>query len=192
MATVSARPLADTVRAKAEQDGIKFFFAQFVDMNAKPSAKLVPIENWEGLVTEGAGFAGFAAGPIGQSPASPDMMAIPDLASYTPVPFKPGLARFACDITVEGEEWPYCPRTILRHQLDGAKRRGYTYKVGGEVDFSLRRETEGGGRERADPPARLDHPCYDRRALTRQYEFLSQLSTYVNQLGWGSYANDHE
>ena len=90
MATVSARPLADTIRAKAEQDGIKFFFAQFVDMNAKPSAKLVPIENWEGLVTEGAGFAGFAAGPIGQTPASPDMMAIPDLASYTPVPFKPG------------------------------------------------------------------------------------------------------
>ncbi|HSS55878.1 MAG TPA: hypothetical protein VLK79_14615, partial [Gaiellales bacterium] len=64
MATVSARPLADTIRAKADQDGIKFFFAQFVDMNAKPSAKLVPIENWDGLVNEGAGFAGFAAGPI--------------------------------------------------------------------------------------------------------------------------------
>jgi len=166
MATVSARPLADTIRAKAEQDGIKFFFAQFVDMNAKPSAKLVPIENWEGLVTEGAGFAGFAAGPIGQTPASPDMMAIPDLASYTPVPFKPGLARFACDITVLGEEWP--------------------------LEFFLLRETADGGLELADPLDRLDQPCYDMKGLTRHYEFLSQLSTYVNQLGWGSYANDHE
>ena len=69
MATVSARPLADTIRKRAEEDGIEFCFAQFVDMNAKPSAKLVPIENWEGLVNEGAGFAGFAAGPIGQTPA---------------------------------------------------------------------------------------------------------------------------
>src|SRR3954467_14966290 len=85
MASVSARPLADTIRAKADQDGIKFFFAQFVDMNAKPSAKLVPIENWDALVTEGAGFAGFAAGPIGQTPASPDMLAIPDRASHPPV-----------------------------------------------------------------------------------------------------------
>jgi len=192
MATVSARPLADTIRAKADQDGIKFFFAQFVDMNAKPSAKLVPIENWEGLVTEGAGFAGFAAGPIGQSPASPDMMAIPDLASYTPVPFKPGLARFACDITVEGEEWPYCPRTILRRQLARAKELGYTFKVGMELEFFLLRENAEGGIELADPLDRLDQPCYDMKGLTRQYDFLSTLSTYVNQLGWGSYANDHE
>ena len=191
MATVSARPLADTIRAKAEQDGIKFFFAQFVDMNAKPSAKLVPIENWEGLVTEGAGFAGFAAGPIGQTPASPDMMAIPDLASYSPVPFKPGLARFACDITVQGKEWPYCPRTILRHQLERAKKLGYTFKVGMELEFFLLREVDG-KLELADPLDRLDQPCYDMKGLTRHYEFLSRLSTYVNQLGWGSYANDHE
>jgi len=182
---------ADTIRAKAEQDGIKFFFAQFVDMNAKPSAKLVPIENWEGLVTEGAGFAGFAAGPIGQTPASPDMMAIPDLASYSPVPFKPGLARFACDITVEGKEWPYCPRTILRHQLERAKKLGYTFKVGMELEFFLLREVDG-KLELADPLDRLDQPCYDMKGLTRHYEFLSRLSTYVNQLGWGSYANDHE
>ena len=102
MATTSTRPLADVIRRKAEEDGIEFVFAQFVDMNAKPSAKLVPITNWDNMVSEGAGFAGFAAGPIGQTPASPDMMAVPDLASYTAVPFKPGLARFACDITVRG------------------------------------------------------------------------------------------
>ena len=107
MATIMARPAAEAIRRKAEEDGIEFFFAQFVDMHAKPSAKLVPMSNFDGLVSEGAGFAGFAAGPIGQTPASPDMMAIPDLRSYTKVPFKPGLARFACDIHVEGEEFPY-------------------------------------------------------------------------------------
>jgi glutamine synthetase len=187
-----AMPTAESVKKRAEKDGVEFFFAQFVDMHAKPSAKLVPMSNWDGLVGEGAGFAGFAAGPIGQSPASPDMMAIPDLRSYTPVPFKPGLARFACDITVEGQEWPYCPRTILRHQLARAKDLGYTFKVGMELEFFLLREKPDGGIELADHLDNLDQPCYDMKGLTRQYEFLSTLSTYVNQLGWGSYANDHE
>ena len=192
MATTMTRPAAESVKKRAEADGIEFFFAQFVDMNAKPSAKLVPMSNFEGLVTEGAGFAGFAAGPIGQTPASPDMMAIPDLRSYTKVPFKPGLARFACDITVEGQEWPYCPRTILRRQLERAKKLGYSFKVGMELEFFLLREREDGGIELADPLDRLEQPCYDMKGLTRQYEFLSTLSKYVNELGWGSYANDHE
>jgi glutamine synthetase len=187
-----AMPTTESVKKQAEKDGIDFFFAQFVDMHAKPSAKLVPMSNWDGLVGEGAGFAGFAAGPIGQSPASPDMMAIPDMRSYTPVPFKPGLARFACDITVEGEAWPYCPRTILRNQLARAKELGYTFKVGMELEFFLLREKADGGIELADHLDNMDQPCYDMKGLTRQYEFLSTLSTYVNQLGWGSYANDHE
>ena len=192
MATIMARPAAEAVRRRAEEDGIEFFFAQFVDMNAKPSAKLVPMSNFDGLTSEGAGFAGFAAGPIGQTPASPDMMAIPDLRTYTKVPFKPGLARFACDIHVEGEEFPYCPRTILRRQLARAKELGFTFKIGMELEFFLLREKEDGGIELADPLDRLEQPCYDMKGLTRQYEFLSQLSKYVNELGWGSYANDHE
>ena len=108
------------------------------------------------------------------------------------MPFKPGLARFACDITVEGKEWPYCPRTILRRQLERAKELGYTFKVGMELEFFLLREKADGGIELADPLDRLEQPCYDMKGLTRQYDFLSTLSRYVNQLGWGSYANDHE
>ena len=108
------------------------------------------------------------------------------------MPFKPGLARFACDIQVEGEEWPYCPRTILRRQLARAKELGFTFKIGMELEFFLLRETDDGGIELADPLDRLDQPCYDMKGLTRQYEFLCTLSKYVNELGWGSYANDHE
>jgi glutamine synthetase len=54
-------------------NGIEFLFAQFVDMHGKPSAKLVPAHNLDDLLTEGAGFAGFAAGDIGQGPDDPDM-----------------------------------------------------------------------------------------------------------------------
>src|SRR5499425_3241687 len=99
-------PKLEEVRQLAAERGIEFFFAQFVDLYGRPSAKLVPAANLDGLVSEGAGFAGFAAGEIGQLPSDPDIAAIPDLSSYTKVPWQSNLARFARDVTVEGEAWP--------------------------------------------------------------------------------------
>ena len=68
----------DEVRKRAKDEGIEFFLAQFVEMHGKPNAKLMPVQAIDDLLEEGAGFAGFAAGPIGQTPASPDMLAVPD------------------------------------------------------------------------------------------------------------------
>src|SRR6202051_444705 len=93
VATVSDRD--DLERALAE-DGIEFLFAMFVDLHGKPCAKLVPVAALDQLLTEGAGFAGFAAGPMGQTPRSPDLMAMPDITSYTPAPWQPGLGIVPC------------------------------------------------------------------------------------------------
>ena len=185
----------DAVWKQMQERGIEFVFAQFVDLYARPSAKLVPLrskEDLEGLAADGAGFAGFAAGEIGQFPSDPDIAAIPDLESYTPVPWQPNLARFACDVTVEGEEWPYCPRTILRRVLATARERGYEFKMGLELEYFLVKQREDGSIEIADAYDTLEKPCYDMAGLTRRYDFLTTVSRYCNDLGWGNYANDHE
>jgi len=182
----------EEIRKIAKGRGIEFFFAQFVDMYGRPSAKLVPAANLDDLVSEGAGFAGFAAGEIGQMPSDPDIAAMPDLDSFTLVPWEQNLARFACDITVEGEPWPYCPRTILRNQLARAKELGYEYKVGLELEYFLIRRRDDGSIEIADAQDTLEKPCYDMAGLTRRYDFLTTVSKYCNELGWGNYANDHE
>src|SRR5215470_20357841 len=90
----------DDVRRIVKDNGIEFLFAQFVDMHGKPSAKLVPAHHIDDLLTDGAGFAGFAAGDIGQGPHDPDMIAMPDARSFTPIPWQPNLARLACDVYV--------------------------------------------------------------------------------------------
>ena len=136
-------------------------------MHARPSAKLIPAEELEGLFTDGAGFAGFAAGDIGQQPNDPDMIAMPDVGSFTKLPWKPKVGWFASDATVEGEEWPYCPRTILRHQMERCEDAGYQFKIGYELEYFLLRQTEDGGIEIADQLDTLELPCYDIRALTR-------------------------
>jgi glutamine synthetase len=191
MAVATDSRLAE-IRKLAEERGVEFFFAQFVDMYGRPSAKLVPAANLDGLVMEGAGFAGFAAGEIGQVPSDPDIAAMPDLDTFTPVPWQPNLARFACDVMVEGEAWPYCPRTILRRQLARAKALGYEFKIGLELEYFLIRRRADGSIEIADAHDTHDKPCYDMAGLTRRYDFLTTVSRYCNELGWGNYANDHE
>ena len=93
---------------------------------------------------------------------------------------------------VEGEEWPYCPRTILRRQLDRAKALGYEFKIGAELEYFLVRKKEDGTIELADQLDTLDQPCYDMRALTRSLDFVSQVASNITALGWDNYATDHE
>ncbi len=186
------RSTPEDVRRAVAENGIEFLFAQFVDMHAKPSAKLVPVQQLDALLTDGAGFAGFAAGDIGQTPDSPDLIAMPDVGTFTQLPWKPEIGWFACDATVEGEAWPYCPRTILRRQVERAREAGYEFKVGCELEYFLVRRTEDGGIEIADPLDTLEQPCYDIRALTRSFDFVAEVSRHVNSLGWEMYATDHE
>ncbi len=178
--------------AATERDGVEFLFAMFVDMDGKPCAKLVPASALEGLLADGAGFAGFAAGPMGQVPSSPDILAMPDIGSYLPAPWRPGLGIIQCDPYVLGEPWPFAPRVILRRQIERLGEAGYALKAGAEAEYFLVRRSQGGGIEVADPQDQAKAPCYDARALTRMYDHLTTASRHMNTLGWTNYANDHE
>jgi glutamine synthetase len=192
MTDAEAPQSVDDVRRVVKEHGVEFFFAQFVELNGKPNAKLVPAHHLDDLVSDGAGFAGFAAGDIGQGPHDPDMIAMPDLSSLTVLPWKPEVARFACDVKVEGEEWPYCPRTILRRQLERAKSMGYEFKLGCELEYFLVKHGEDGELVLADPLDTLEQPCYDMRGLTRSLDFVTEVSRNLTGLGWDNYATDHE
>jgi glutamine synthetase len=182
----------EDVERYIRENDVQFLFAQFVDMHGKPNAKLVPARLLDGLMEDGAGFAGFAAGEIGQRPHDPDLAAMPDVRTLTPLPWKPHVARLACDVHVEGEEWPYCPRTILRRQLERARSLGYEFMLGCELEYFLVRLREDGSIELADPLDTLDQPCYDMRGLTRNLDFVTEVADYMTSLGWNNYATDHE
>jgi glutamine synthetase len=175
-----------------ERDRIEFLFAMFVDLHGKPCAKLMPVTALDQLLDGGAGFAGFAAGPLGQTPASPDMLVMPDLSSYMSAPWRPGLGIIQCDPYCEGEPWPYAPRVILRNVLDRLTAAGMSMRAGAEVEYFLIRRTDSGGIELADPLDRSAMPCYDARALTRMYDHLTSVARLQSELGWSNYASDHE
>jgi glutamine synthetase len=177
----------------AERSGTKFVLAMFVDLNGKPCAKLVPAQAIGQLVDEGVGFAGYAVGAIGQDPKDPDLMAMPDAASFTPIPFiKPGLAIVHCDPHVNGKPWPFAPRVILKSLIAQAADAGFAPWVGAEVEYFLLSRGEDGTLRPADAADTAAQPCYDARGVTRMYDHLTAISEAMNFLGWGNYANDHE
>ena len=181
--------LADIAKAH----GVRFLLATFVDMTGKPCAKLVPVEAADELEDGAMGFAGYAAGLMGQKPQDPDLIAVPDLASFTPVPFiKEGLAIIHCDPHVNGKPWPYAPRVILKNTLARLAEKGMQAKVGAEVEYFLVKKNDDGTLSTADGRDDSPRPCYDARGVTRMYDHLTGISEAMNGLGWGNYANDHE
>jgi glutamine synthetase len=193
----NTRPEAESVgldlASRARADGVRFLLALFVDLTGKQCAKLVPVEAADELQYEGVGFAGYAVGAIGQQPCDPDLIAIPDLASYTPLPWaREGLALVHCDPHVEGEPWPFAPRVILKSVLERARDRQLELFAGAEVEYFLVSRDAAGTLTPADIKDVAAQPCYDARGLTRMYEHLTGVSSAMNALGWGNYANDHE
>ena len=184
----------ELVRQQLSDDGIDFLLAQFVDMNGTAKVKMVPASSLDDMIDEGAGFAGAAVWGSGQGPHSHDMLARIDLASYTPLPWMPNTARFAADLFVDGESYPYCPRTNLKRVLSSLRESGYVFNVGMEPEHFLVTRNEDGSIAPWDPDQvdNLAKPCYDFRSMAPVMGYLQELMSSLNQLGWGVYQADHE
>ena len=192
LAAPAAAPDFD-LATRARADGVRFLLALFVDLTGKPCAKLVPVEAADELQRDGVGFAGYAVGAMGQQPCDPDLIAIPDVASYTPLPYvREGLALVHCDPHVEGEAWRFAPRVLLKKQLEQARARQLELFVGAEVEYFLVAREADGRLVPADAKDDAARPCYDARGLTRMYDHLTGVSAAMNEMGWANYANDHE
>lgn len=186
-------PTTADLAALCQDTDTAFVLALFVDLNGKPCAKLVPTAAVSEFSNAGVGFAGYAVGAIGQTPKDPDLIAVPDPASFTPVPFvKPGLAIVHCDPYVLGRPWPFAPRNILKAVLQQVGDSGFDAWVGAEVEYFLVKKNSDGTLTTADAYDTAARPCYDARAVTRMYDHLTNVSDAMNALGWGNYANDHE
>jgi glutamine synthetase len=75
--------------------------AQFVDIHGVAKAKSVPLAHLESVLTDGAGFAGFAIWGVGIEPHGPDFMAVGDLRTRLGGALAAGLARIVCEGHVE-------------------------------------------------------------------------------------------
>jgi glutamine synthetase len=184
----------NALKAQLQKDGIEYLLVQFVDLHGSAKVKMVPSDCLDDVADSGAGFAGGAVWGMGQNAASHDMMARIDLTTYTPLPWKPGLARFAADLYVDSQPHPFCPRVNLKRVLDELRSAGYVFNVGIEPEhFLISRAVDG----RIVPwdPGNVDtlaKPCYDFKGLAQACDYLRDMNDTLRKLGWGVYQSDHE
>ena len=186
----------DAKQAKAQlaKDGIDYILAQWVDIHGTPRCKGVPASAFDQFVGGSAGFAGAATVGMGQGPHSHDMIGMPDLDTYTVVPWETGVARFACNIEVDAQAWPYCSRTALTAQIERLAAAGYELRVGIEAEHMLVTRAADGSIAPFNPSGfdTLEKPCYDFKGLSGSMHYLRELIRNMETLGWEPYASDHE
>ena len=79
---------AAAIAAQGRGYGLKFYQYSYVDLFGVQRSKLVPASRVEEIATGGAGFAGFAS-HLDMDPTMGDLLAIPDPATLTPLPWQP-------------------------------------------------------------------------------------------------------
>jgi glutamine synthetase len=178
-------------RLCADHD-IKFVLAQFVDIHGVAKAKAVPVAHFDDILSDGAGFAGFAVAGLGQQPSDQDYMGVGDISTFSLVPWHPGYARIVCDGTVRKKPWPYDTRYVLRQQVARLRERGLTLNLGMEPEFMLFQKRLDGSVTPADASDCLDKPCYDYKGLSRSRAFVERLVACLIKVGFDVYQVDHE
>ncbi|MFN6344726.1 MAG: type III glutamate--ammonia ligase [Cyanobium sp.] len=167
---------------------LQFVLVSFTDLFGIQRAKLVPASAMAPMASDGAGFAGFAAW-LDLSPADGDVLAVPDPASLTALPWQSGVGWMAAELTLNGAPMAQCPRRLLRQQQQRAAALGFELRSGVEAEFFL---LSPDGAAIADPADHQEKPCYDQLALMRRFALIGPLLTAMEQLGWGPYQADHE
>ena len=138
--------MTETGNLKSEliSKGVEYLLISFVELTGAPKAKLVPISHLEEFSQDGAGFAGFACGHVGQKPHDPDISSVPDFRSLTILPWRKNIAWVTGNLKVDGKLGRFCPRTVLMRQLEEARKQGYVVNIGIEPEFMLLKKNDAG------------------------------------------------
>jgi glutamine synthetase len=146
--------------ALAEERNLRFVSLQFTDIVGAVKSVQIPIHQLTEAVEHGKWFDGSSIEGFARI-AESDMFLVPDLSTFSPIPWEPGrapdgsaletgAARVICDVyTPNGDPFPGDPRWVLRHQMERAQKLGFAFNTGPELEFFLLRRDN--GRVSTDP-----------------------------------------
>lgn len=131
---------------RAKIDGVKFIDLQFSDITGAIKSVAFPIERLENSLEKGTWFDGSSIQGFTRICES-DMFLMPDPSSYRVIPWKDQekkTARLICDVhTPDGKPFEGDPRYILKRAMGSAKKLGYVFNTGPELEFFLLLKEDG-------------------------------------------------
>ncbi len=130
---------------KAQEDDVKFVELQFTDLHGSIKSTTIPINKLKESLEKGTWFDGSSIEGFTRICES-DMYLKPDVATYAILPWEPvekKTARFICDVyTPDFKPFIGDPRFILKNVIGEAKKMGFIYNVGPELEFFLFKSEE--------------------------------------------------
>jgi len=132
--------IKEKVLREAREKDIRLILLKFVDILGTPKACTIPIERFEDTLNEGVGFDGSSIEGFVRIYES-DMRLIPDPTSFrvlSGLTMGRGVALVYCDVyRPEGKPFEGDPRYVLKRNLEEARKMGFSYNVGPELEFFL-------------------------------------------------------
>jgi glutamine synthetase len=140
----------------AKEHNIRFVQLQFTDIIGAVKSVTIPLHQLEASVEHGTWFDGSSVEGFTRI-AESDQYLKPDMSTFAEIPWQPGhgtlgagpmgsrgTARVICDVyTPNGEPFAGDPRFVLRRQLERARKLGYIWNAGPELEFFLFRRENG-------------------------------------------------
>lgn len=128
----------DSVLKFVKDNDIKFIKLWFTDILGFLKSITIPREELEKAISEGIGFDGSSIEGFVRIDES-DMIVKPDISTFAVLPWRPrekGVARMFCDVLMpDGTPFEGDPRYILKRNLEQAKKMGFSFMVGPELEF---------------------------------------------------------
>lgn len=130
----------ETILTTLDKEQIRFINLWFVDITGGVKSIIIPSSRAEAVLESGMLFDGSSI-EGGARAVESDMLLVPDLATFTILPWdspEERAARLICTVqTPQGEPFLGDPRTVLKQALDSAREMGFSYKTGVELEFFL-------------------------------------------------------
>jgi glutamine synthetase len=128
----------DYVMRTVEERGVRFVRLWFTDVLGSLKGFAITPAELEGALEEGMTFDGSAIEGYSRVQES-DMLAVPDANTFDIIPWRGDdapVARMFCDVQhLTGEPFEGDPRFVLKHNLDRAREKGFTFYAGPEIEF---------------------------------------------------------
>lgn len=178
------------ILGKAKNDNVKFVNLQFSDIVGNVKSLTIPVQRLRDALEDGVWFDGSSIEGFARIHES-DMFLKPDPYTYRVIPWHQGeekTARLVCDIyTPDGKPFEGDPRFILKKVLEEARKMGFVYNTGPELEFFLFRK------ENAEiKPLPHDKGGYFDLSMDLAFEVRKDMVLALEKMGIEAETSHHE
>jgi glutamine synthetase len=187
-------PTTNELAGRLRAEGVKYMFASYVDLHGVSKGKVVPIDHLGRMMKGSELCTGAALDGVPQDVSDEEVASHPDPDSAIILPWRRDTAWFASDLWLKGAPFDACSRNILKRVLAKAAGMGFTFNLGMEAEFFVLKDDPSNplGYAPVSDRKNLEKPAYDVARMLDNMDWMNELVSAMNDLGWDVYSFDHE